>query len=417
MNDKRPPTASGAFFISGNIASLRSISSLGDLLMRIHFSQTLRFSSVRVALILLGAMLIAATGQAQSFGALHGVVRDSLGGGVSGAQVTVEGSPTRTVTDASGMFRLSKLAAGEFSVHVRRLGYRPTSIRARIESGTNTQVEVALSPIAARLPVVEVKGKGQVYDSRLAGFNARKERQAGHFVTRERLDAFSSARFVDVLREIPGVKIRTLRGGVTTVRLRGARCSPLVFMDGFAATAGVMDLDMIDLASVEGIEVYSGSATVPAEFSSVRGLESCGVIAVWSRPFRNRQRRQAPIDLEALERLITERKVYTADQVDQPAVLVRSVSAPVYPDSLWQASVSGGAVAEFVVDTDGFIESATLRIVSATHPYFASAVRSSLEGAMFRAANLGGRTVRQMVQLPFRFERKDLTPLGGAIKR
>lgn len=375
--------------------------------MLIRCRPTPGYRSGRIALILLGAIVIPAVGGAQSFGALHGVVRDSLGGGVSGAQVALEGLPSRTLTDSTGAFRFSRLPAGDAVVQVRRLGYRPTSTRVRVESGTNARIELDLSPIAARLPAVEVRGKAQIYDSRLAGFNARKHKKVGHFVTRERLDAMSSARFVDVLREIPGVKMRTLRHGVTTVSLRGARCSPLVFLDGFPATAGVLDLDMIDLASVEGIEVYSGVATIPAEFMSVRGLESCGVIAVWSRPFRNRQRRQAPVELADLERLITERKVYTADQVDQPALLVRPASSPAYPDSLWQENVSGGVVAEFVVDSDGFIESGTLRIVSATHPYFASAVRSSLEGAMFRAANLAGRAVRQMVQLPFRFERKD----------
>jgi hypothetical protein len=241
----------------------------------------------------------------------------------------------------------------------------------------------------------------------LAGFKARKQKGVGHFVTRERLDAFSSARLVDVLREIPGVKMRMMRGGVSTVTLRGS-CVPLVFIDGFPAIAGAMDLDMIDLAGVEGIEVYSGVSTVPAEFTSVRGLDTCGVIAIWSRPFRSRQRRQAPIGLADLERLIVERKVYTADQVDKPAILVQDGGTPpAYPDSLWHASASGGAIAEFVVGTDGFIEAGTLRIVSATHPHFASAVRSSLEGAMFRAADLGGRAVRQMVHLPFRFERKD----------
>lgn len=370
--------------------------------------RTQRFRRHLTALIVLCSIAGAQVASAQSFGGFRGIVRDSLGGGVSGVQVSIEGTTLRSVTDSAGGFRFLKVPAGEVALQARRLGYSPRVMRVRSEAGLITEVEIALSPIAQRLPLVEVKGKGQVYDSRLAGFNARKEQGVGHFVTRERLDQFSSARFVDVLREIPGVRMRTLRGGVTTVTLRGARCSPLVFLDGFPATAGVLDLDMIDLASVEGIEVYSGVATVPTEFMSVRGLDSCGVIAVWSRPFRNRQRRQAPVDLADLERLIAERKVYTADQVDQPAVLQPGTApSPVYPDSLWQASAAGGAVAEFVVDADGHIESGTVRIVSATHPHFASAVRSALEGATFRAATLAGRAVRQMVQLPFRFERKD----------
>ena len=46
---------------------------------------------------------------------------------------------------------------------------------------------------------------------------------------------------------------------------------------------------MLDLASVEGIEVYSGVATVPPEFMGARGTHACGVVAVWSRPFRRRR--------------------------------------------------------------------------------------------------------------------------------
>ena len=355
------------------------------------------------------SIFIPCVASGQPVGSLYGVVRDSLGGGIVGAHISVTGSAKRISTESDGAFSLPGLPTGEVTVHVRRLGYRPDSARARIEAGGSTRIELNLSPLAARMPVVEVRGRGQAYDSRLAGFNARREKKVGHFVTRARLDALSSARFVDVLREIPGVRMRVLRGGVTTVTMRGSRCSPLVFMDGFPATAGVMDLDMIDLASVEGIEVYSGVATVPAEFVSVRGLESCGVIAIWSRPFRNRQRRRGPVDLADLERLIAERKVYTAEHVDRPAVLTAGPEAsPTYPDSLWNARVSGSAVAEFIVDADGYVESGTVRIVSSTHPYFASAVRSSLEGATFRAAELGGQGVRQMVQLPFRFERKDL---------
>jgi len=69
-------------------------------------------------------------------------------------------------------------------------------------------------------------------------------------------------------------------------------------------------------------------------------------------------------------------------------------------------------VAEFVVDPEGLIESGSLRIVTATDPAFASAVTASLGDAKFRAALLGGKAVRQIVELPFVFspERTDSLP-------
>ena len=336
-------------------------------------------------------------------GSIVGTVLDSLGGPVSGAQISVQGSNIRAITDASGAFRLSRLPAGDATLLIRRLGYRPDSPAVRVSPTAETRLEVRLSPLAMRLPTVEVRRRPEVYDSRLKGFNARKEKQVGHFVTREDLDRMASARFVDALRRIPGVQMRYIRGGGTTVALRGSRCPPLVFIDGFPANAGVMDLDMLDLASVEGIEVYSGVATVPSEFMGARGTHGCGVIAVWSRPARKR-RRVASGESANLEQLLASKAVYTADQVEEAARIAQGSVSPLYPDSLWRARIPGRVVAEFVVDTTGAVEAGSLRIVSTTHPFFAGAVKAALEDAVFRSAVLGGKPVRQIVQLPFVFE-------------
>jgi TonB family protein len=342
-------------------------------------------------------------------GSLVGTVLDSLGGPLSGAQVSVQGTNVRAVTDASGAFRLSRLPAGEATLFIRRLGYRPESPTARVNPSAERRLEIRLSALAMRLPTVEVRRRAEVYDSRLKGFNARKEKRVGHFVTREDLDRMSSARFIDALRGIPGVQMRPIRGGGTTVAVRGSRCPPLVFIDGFPAGAGVMDLDMLDLAGVEGIEVYSGVATVPAEFMGARGGHGCGVIAVWSRPARKRRRSGAAESVN-LEQLLASRAVYTADQVEEAARIAEGSVVPLYPDSLWRARTPGRVVAEFVVDTAGVIETGSLRIVSTTHPYFASAVKAALEEGAFRPAVLGGKSVRQIVQLPFVFDPTDNPP-------
>jgi TonB family protein len=166
-----------------------------------------------------------------------------------------------------------------------------------------------------------------------------------------------------------------------------------------------MDLDMIDLSGVEGIEVYAGMSSIPGEFMSVAGSETCGVIAVWSRPFRPKVRKQDPISHEELERLIAEQTVYTADQVTEPATpMGRKGLTPRYPDSLYSAGVAGRVVAEFIVGEDGRIEDGSISIASATHPDFATSVQSALDGVIFRPAILDGKPVRQVVQLPFTFD-------------
>jgi TonB family protein len=287
-----------------------------------------------------------------------------------------------------------------------------------IAAGRELKVDLELSPVPEQLAPVQINKRAEAYDSRLAGFNARKTKHVGYFVTREKLDRMNSARFVDALREMPGVSMRTLRGGVITVSLRGARCSPLFYMDGFPATSGAMDLGMIDLSGVEGIEVYAGMSSIPAEFMIVSGAENCGVIAVWSRPFRPRSRPQTSVSPGEFERLIAEQMVFTADQVNEPATLIGGASnLPVYPDSLWKARITGRVVAEFIVGQDGRIEPGTVTIASATHPYFASAVRSALDGAVFNPAVLNGKTVRQLVELPFHFDAAGIGQDSTAVSR
>jgi Carboxypeptidase regulatory-like domain/TonB-dependent Receptor Plug Domain/Gram-negative bacterial TonB protein C-terminal len=342
---------------------------------------------------------------AQSAGAIRGVVRDSVGGVVANARVAIRGTAIQAISDADGAYRLARVPAGGGVLEARRLGYRPAATPVNVSAGSELQIDVELSPVPEQLAPVQVRREAEVFDSRLAGFNARKSKHVGYIVTRERLDRMSSARFVDALRQMPGLSIRTLRGGVVTVSLRGARCSPIFYMDGFPSTAGTMDLDMIDLAGVEGIEVYSGMSSTPAEFMTVEGTETCGVIAVWSRPFRPKPRPQEVISQADLERLVAEHTVFTAAEVTEPATLLRGRTAvPEYPDSLWEAEVPGRVVAEFIVGQDGRIEPGTLTIASATHPYFAQAVRTALEGAVFNPATLRGQPVMQLVQLPFVFD-------------
>ena len=78
-------------------------------------------------------------------------------------------------------------------------------------------------------------------------------------------------------------------------------------------------------------------------------------------------------------------------------------SAPRYPETLRSAGVEGTVVAEFVVDTTGRVEAASVRFAERAHPLFEAAVRQALGGMRFRPAEAGGRAVRQLVRQPFVF--------------
>jgi TonB family protein len=335
---------------------------------------------------------------------LSGTVRDSLGAPISAAQVGVEGYTARAVSDERGNFTLRALPRASLHIIVRRLGFVPATVNWAPTSNS-APLDVRLAEIAHSLAVVEVREHREPYDGRLAGFNARRSRKVGHFITRNDIERKNGFDLTDVMRDVPGARVITMRGALgKTVLLRGATCPPLVFVDGFPASAGPFDLDMINIKSVEGIEVYAGAASIPIEFIGPRGLEQCGVIAIWSRPAEARRSSArgpvTPVDVQAL---VESHDVLLAAEVDQPAHYVSGSAEPIYPDSLWRAHVVGHVLAQFVVDTAGAVEAATITIVASTHPAFAAAVRAVVPMARFEPAMAAGHPARQLVQLPFNF--------------
>ncbi len=100
---------------------------------------------------------------------------------------------------------------------------------------------------------------------------------------------------------------------------------------------------------------------------------------------------------------LTSGDVFSEFQVDRSVALSPGAPAPVYPPSLRDAGVAGDLMAEFVVDTLGRADMTSVRLTGTDRVAFEAAVRRVLPEYRFRAAEYGGRKVRQRVQLPFRF--------------
>jgi hypothetical protein len=108
-------------------------------------------------------------------------------------------------------------------------------------------------------------------------------------------------------------------------------------------------------------------------------------------------------------------------EVDRPVVMGRG-SHVKYPDAMRSRAVMGCVLAQWVVDTTGFADTTTFRILRASHTEFAQAVRDALPKMRFRPAELHGRKVRQLVQQPFDFSirvetrvetRVEVKPIGS----
>jgi periplasmic protein TonB len=90
-------------------------------------------------------------------------------------------------------------------------------------------------------------------------------------------------------------------------------------------------------------------------------------------------------------------------QVEKPAASNPSNQPPNYPNQLRAANIEGQVIAKFVVDTNGRADMRTLEIMKSDHDLFTNAVRNVLPQYRFFPAELGGRKVKQLVQMPFQF--------------
>ena len=241
----------------------------------------------------LAVMLGVASAAAQS---VRGqVLDDSMGTAVAGARVELLDLTGHTVQQTStaqdGTFRLAAPRPGPYRLNVRRLGYAPRMTPPLDLTLSDTlTVAVRLRTAAVSLAPVIVVGHGTVttfnplleskgYYDREAQYG-REGSGFGTFLDGDKLWPGAS-RVVDLLKDVPGIRIAHAGGTKAYVAGRGG-CPPDIFVNGtFIGRSGSRGAEeALPLASsVAGIEVYAGGVA-PAEYLRF-GSSGCGVIVLW----------------------------------------------------------------------------------------------------------------------------------------
>jgi hypothetical protein len=96
--------------------------------------------------------------------------------------------------------------------------------------------------------------------------------------------------------------------------------------------------------------------------------------------------------------------IYTAATDDarfQPALLVLQPE-PKYPLVLQEIGLSGRVSLRFVIDTTGKVVTGSIEVVETSHQEFTAPARESIARAVFRAARVDDRPVRQLAQQAIR---------------
>jgi hypothetical protein len=144
---------------------------------------------------------------------------------------------------------------------------------------------VLLSPVVMVMDSVSVVAESPTIEKAFNGFETRRSRGFGTFITREQIEKKNPRVTTDLFRTVSGVKLLRESGTPTVVSSRlgtTAYCPVRYFIDGANYPLYGQSIDaMIQVADIGAIEVYPGGATIPPQFG---GRESaCGVIAIWTR--------------------------------------------------------------------------------------------------------------------------------------
>ncbi len=217
-----------------------------------------------------------------------GVVRDRASAEpIPEVVVTVPGIGRAVTTDADGRFAVPDLIPGRHEVVFSHLGYRQRAESISVETGHVSRADVVLTVEAIALDPIEVTVAREDRSLQTVGFYQREEDGWGHFVDREDLETWNPVELTDAFLRFPGVEIVSNPSNplerYLAFRRTGDECYPIVYLDGIrmgdsAAHGGINDI--VSPAAVAGVELYRGTAGIPAQYW---GGSSCGVVLIWLR--------------------------------------------------------------------------------------------------------------------------------------
>lgn len=245
--------------------------------------------------LLLDLMLLGTDRQTGSSRVIGDVVDADTGGPVAGVLVYLTESSAEAMTDEQGLFTLDRVLPGTHRIELHHIAYGRQQATIHVPPQTTVQVRVPLraQPIAVEPLQVQVTGL-RVRRLEVARFYERREwgekLGRGHYFTAEDIERRNPLRITHMVGDLPGVRVDCGgHGRRCEIRMTRAATCPRanVYVDGIRVIDGdrrgqPWSLDELVLPiEIAGIEVYSGPASLPAEFSGPTG--QCGAVVIWTK--------------------------------------------------------------------------------------------------------------------------------------
>jgi TonB-linked SusC/RagA family outer membrane protein len=235
----------------------------------------------------LAALLLFAAGTAfAQTGRIEGTVRSAnTGDPIQGARVTVMGTDLAGVTNANGYYAIANVPVGTYEVRANVVGFqRVTITNQSVAAGLPTVVNFSLAASILRIEGVVVTGVAEEQAAVKLPFTV--DRIAG-----EELQVPASNAEETIRGKVAGAKVvrgsgrpgdgsTVLLRGMTSIDTDGRSNEPLYVVDGVILGASMVDIDALN---IESIEVVKGAAA--AALYGARAAN--GVIQIRTQRGRN----------------------------------------------------------------------------------------------------------------------------------
>ena len=199
---------------------------------------------------------------------LAGVVRNSGGRVVAGAQVRVVSTDPVARTDRNGYFTLAGLPSGTQELEVRELGSTIFRQPVELRSGRTAREEITLRHTVSLDTMRTTASTRSMYER----FESNRRHSInGTFFSQEDVERRHPLEVSDLLNTLPWFRVVGQGHGARLMNLRGG-CYPNIVVDYKEG----QDLNSIPPALIAGIEVYPTTNGAPAEYTNL-----CGVVRIW----------------------------------------------------------------------------------------------------------------------------------------
>lgn len=238
-------------------------------------------------------------------------VSDSAGRAIPYAQVTLASGASR-VADDTGRAVFKSARSDSIRVLVRRIGFQALS--GWLHDSGGGRYAAILTPLPQNLARVDIFDRNTALARR--GFYDRMERvrrgaTSAWFMTPEEIELRNPGRVSHLVGGQQYIKLQWYSGRPVLTGRSGS-CQIMVLLDGVRLTGMLEEAytpdgqreiarlgggergysqfmaqrmsidDVVNIMSVQAVEVYANAASAPVELQRAAGSSPCGIIAIWT---------------------------------------------------------------------------------------------------------------------------------------